>query len=48
MQKGDRMDERIIEQEGQNGKRKRWGIEIFFFGIVIFILDNCNQKSKRP
>jgi hypothetical protein len=25
IQKGDRMDARIMEQEGQNGKRKRWG-----------------------
>jgi hypothetical protein len=30
IQKGDRMDARIMEQEGQNGKRKRWGIEFFF------------------
>jgi hypothetical protein len=35
------MEERDMEEEGQNGKRKGW-IErkmLFFFGIVIFILD---------
>jgi hypothetical protein len=32
------MDERDMEKEEQNGKRKGWGIErrMFFFGIVIF------------
>jgi hypothetical protein len=28
--KGDRMDERDMEKDGQNGKRKGWGIYIFF------------------
>jgi hypothetical protein len=31
------MDERNMEEEGQNGKRKGWGIErTFFSGIFIF------------
>jgi hypothetical protein len=37
-QKGDRMDERDMEKERQNGKRKGWGIErknVIIFGIVI-------------
>jgi hypothetical protein len=48
-----RMDERNMEQEGQNGKRKGRGIErkfFFFFGIVIFILDKTvisNSKARR-
>jgi hypothetical protein len=25
--KGDRMDDKDMKQEGQNGKRKGWGIE---------------------
>jgi hypothetical protein len=32
--KGDRMDDKDMKQEGQNGKRKGWGIErekLFFF-----------------
>jgi hypothetical protein len=36
--KGNRMDEMNMEQEGENRKRKRLGIEKkFFFGIVIFM-----------
>jgi hypothetical protein len=33
------MDERDMEKEAHNGKRKEWGIErkMIFFGIVIFI-----------
>jgi hypothetical protein len=47
-----RMDERNMEQEEQSGKRKGWGIErkMFFFGIVIFILDKTvirNSKTGR-
>jgi hypothetical protein len=47
--KGDRMDDKDIEQEGQNGKRKGWGIErekffIFIFGIVSVIR---NLKARR-
>jgi hypothetical protein len=38
-----------MEQEGQNGKRKGWGIErkILFFGIVIFILDKTVIKKPK-
>jgi hypothetical protein len=45
--KGDRMDDKDIEQEGQNGKRKGWGIErekFFIFGIVSVIR---NLKARR-
>jgi hypothetical protein len=37
----DRREIRYMEQEGQNGKRKEWGIErkMFFF-IVIFMFRN--------
>jgi hypothetical protein len=47
------MDEREMEQEGQNGKRKGWVIErnmFFFCGIAIFILAPTvirNPKARR-
>jgi hypothetical protein len=44
------MDERIMEKEGQNGKRKGWGIErkmLFLIGIVIFSrLEEIIAKDK--
>jgi hypothetical protein len=50
--KGDKMDERDMDEEGKNRKRKWWGIEIkmYFFGIVIFMFmyNNCNQESESP
>jgi hypothetical protein len=46
------MDERDMDEEGKNRKRKWWGIEIkmYFFGIVIFMFmyNNCNQEFERP
>jgi hypothetical protein len=45
------MDERDMEEEGKNRKRKGWRIEIkiLLFGIVIFMFKiyNCNQESDR-
>jgi hypothetical protein len=43
------MEERDMEEEGQNGKRKGWGIErkMFFFGIVIFILDKTVTRNSK-
>jgi hypothetical protein len=42
------MDERDMEEEGKDRKRKGWGIEIkmLLFGIVIFYV--CNQESESP
>jgi hypothetical protein len=36
--KGDRMDERYMEKEGQNGKTKGWGIErkMLLFGNYFY------------
>jgi hypothetical protein len=43
------MDERDMEQEGQNGKRKGLGIErkMIFFGIDIFILDKTVTRNTK-
>jgi hypothetical protein len=46
----DKIDERDMDEEGKNRKRKWWGIEIkmYFFGIVIFMFmySNCNEESE--
>jgi hypothetical protein len=46
--KGDRMDERDMEKEGQNGKRKGWGIYIFFLIFIFLDKTVCrNRKGRR-
>jgi hypothetical protein len=42
------MDERDMEEEGKNRKRKEWGIgkNVIFFGIVIFMFFLCIQESE--
>jgi hypothetical protein len=47
------MDERDMEEEGKNRKRKEWGIgkNVIFFGIVIFMFffnGFRNPKACRP
>jgi hypothetical protein len=46
--KGNKMDERDMEEEGKNRKRKEWGIgkNVIFFGIVIFMFFLCIQESE--
>jgi hypothetical protein len=51
--KGDRMDERDMEQERQNTKKKEWEIErkikkdVIVFEIVIFILDKTVIRNPK-
>jgi hypothetical protein len=39
------MDERDMEEEGKNRKRKEWGIgkNVIFFGIVIFMYSGIRK-----
>jgi hypothetical protein len=39
------MDERYMEEEGKNRKRKEWGIgkNVIFFGIVIFMYSGIRK-----
>jgi hypothetical protein len=48
--KGYRMDERDMEKEGHNVKRKGWGLEreMFFFLELLFFRQNCMQESESP
>jgi hypothetical protein len=46
------MDERDMEEEGQNAKRNGWGIErnIFFLELLFLFLDKTvsrNPKARR-
>jgi hypothetical protein len=45
--KGDKMDERDVEEEGKNRKRKEWGIEknVNFWNCYFYV---CNQESESP
>jgi hypothetical protein len=42
------MDERVMEEEGKDRKRKRWeiGKKRLIFGIVIFMFVIKNPKSR--
>jgi hypothetical protein len=44
------MDERDMEKEGHNVKRKGWGLEreMFFFLELLFFRQNCMQESESP
>jgi hypothetical protein len=46
--KGAKMDERVMEEEGKDRKRKRWeiGKKRLIFGIVIFMFVIKNPKSR--
>jgi hypothetical protein len=49
-QKGDRMVERNMEEEGQNGKRKGWGIErkMLFFSLELLPLFLNKTETRNP
>jgi hypothetical protein len=44
------MDERDMEEEGKNRKRKEWGIgkNVIFFGIVIFMFFFMYSGIRKP
>jgi hypothetical protein len=43
------MEERHMEEEGKNRKRKGWGLEkkMQIFGIIIFMFVIRNPKARR-